>query len=176
MKVLMIRHGFTKSNLEKRYLGKKDESLCNDGVLALNSLSYPKIGMLYVSPLARCRQTAELLFPWREKIICKELQECDFGDFEGKNFEELNGDPAYQGWIESGGRSCFPNGENPKHFRERCVYAFENLLMAHQEFTIVAHGGTLMAIMEHVAGSCFYNWGVENGRGYLLTDEGWERV
>ena len=36
------------------------------------------------------------------------LEEMDFGDFEYKNYHELNGNAAYQAWIDSGGTDCLP--------------------------------------------------------------------
>ena len=51
---------------------------------------------------------------------CPLLKECDFGDFENKNYKELSGNPDYQAWIDSGGALPFPGGEDPEGFRNRC--------------------------------------------------------
>ena len=68
--------------------------------------------VVLTSPMRRCVQTAEILFPDTPREIVYGLQECDFGDFEGKNYAELSGDPAYQAWIDSGGTLAFPGGES----------------------------------------------------------------
>ena len=34
---------------------------------------------LFVSPMLRCRQTAELLFPGQEQVVIDKLREMDFG-------------------------------------------------------------------------------------------------
>ena len=63
-------------------------------------MDYPKVQAVYVSPLKRCVQTAEILFPGEPVHIIEELAECDFGEFENKNYKELEGNPHYQEWID----------------------------------------------------------------------------
>jgi len=50
-----------------------------------------------------------------------EWTEMDFGAFEGHNYQELSGDPAYQRWIDSGGTLPFPEGESREEFIRRSV-------------------------------------------------------
>lgn len=49
----------------------------------------------------------------------------DFGAFEGHNYQELSGDPAYQRWIDSGGTLPFPEGESREEFIRRNVAGYE---------------------------------------------------
>ena len=49
----------------------------------------------------------------------------DFGEFEGRNYAQLNGDPRYQAWIDSGGTLAFPGGESREAFIARCVDGME---------------------------------------------------
>ena len=95
MRIYLIRHGLTAGNKEKRYIGRTDEPLCAEGIAALREISLPACELLVCSPMKRCTETAALLFPGQEPVICEELRECDFGDFEGKNYPELNGDERY---------------------------------------------------------------------------------
>ena len=108
----LLRHGATPANREHRYLGKTDEALSEEGraELLLKKKEIPA-ELLLVSPMLRCRQTAEILFPGRAQVQIPEWTEMDFGRFEGKNYRELNGDPDYQAWIDSGGTLPFPGGE-----------------------------------------------------------------
>lgn len=80
---------------------------------------------IFVSPMLRCRQTAEILFPGQPQIEIDAWREMDFGAFEGKNYQELNGDPRYQEWIDSGGTLAFPGGESREDFIARCVEGME---------------------------------------------------
>ncbi|MDR0311033.1 MAG: histidine phosphatase family protein, partial [Acidobacteriota bacterium] len=93
MKIILVRHGKTQGNLEKRYIGKTNEPLCADGVeqaAALFKMGIPpRPDKLISSPYLRCTQTAEILYPDMAHEICDDLRECDFGTFEGKTHDEL---------------------------------------------------------------------------------------
>lgn len=107
--------------------------------------------------------------------LVPELRECDFGDFENKNYEELNGDPAYQAWIDSGGTLPFPGGESMEAFQNRCQAGFAELVRNLAEHSLrmalVVHGGTIMAILERFGfpKKSYFDYQVKNGCGYLLT-------
>ena len=112
IKLWLIRHGKTEGNKLSRYIGTTDEPLCQEGTEFLHKMDYPKVQAVYVSPLKRCVQTAEILFPGEPVHIIEELAECDFGEFENKNYKELEGNPHYQEWIDSNGTLPFPGGES----------------------------------------------------------------
>ena len=122
--MLLLRHSFTEGNLKKRYVGVTDEPLCLDGTRFLKEHFYPDAEHIFVSPLRRCVQTARLIYPDRAFHIIEELAECDFGDFENKNFQELSDNPDYQKWIDSGAALPFPNGESREAFRWRTLRGF----------------------------------------------------
>ena len=88
----LIRHSMTKGNLEKRYIGSRtDEPLCREGIALLEGFSYPageQVERVIVSPMRRCVQTAQILFPGKELVLEPGLMECDFGAFENKNYKE----------------------------------------------------------------------------------------
>ena len=63
IKLWLIRHGKTEGNKLARYIGTTDEPLCQEGIEFLKKMDYPKVQEIYVSPLRRCVQTAEILFP-----------------------------------------------------------------------------------------------------------------
>ena len=95
-KILLIRHGKTQGNLERRYIGRTDEPLCEAGRAALEGRSYPACDILLSSPMVRCLETGEILYPGKQPEIVPDLRECDFGRFEGKTYAELCTDPDYQ--------------------------------------------------------------------------------
>lgn len=171
--ILLLRHGATRGNLEHRYIGRTDEPLSPQGRQALMGRQMPPADRLLVSPLLRCRQTAALLYPALTQEIVPGLRECDFGDFENKNWEELDGDPRYQAWIDSGGSLGFPGGESLAEFQQRCLEAFWNSVDhgdPGETLAFVVHGGTIMAIL----GGCgqpkraYFDWQVKNGCGYRV--------
>ncbi len=97
MKWVLIRHGQTNGNLEHRYIGcRTDESLCVQGIERLHEKEYPKVQRVYVSPMKRCIETAEIIYPNVPMEVVDDFRECDFGAFENKNYTELNGCDDYQ--------------------------------------------------------------------------------
>ena len=172
VKILFIRHGSTAGNLEKRYIGRTDEPLCAEGTAQLKTLMLPSCEIVVCSPMKRCIQTAEILFPKCVYLVSEELSECDFGDFEGKNYSELSGDPYYQSWIDSGGTLPFPNGEVPSDFRRRCAAAFESIIKnfeSSENVAFVVHGGTIMSILEKysVPHRDYFDLQCKNGHGFV---------
>ena len=188
--LILIRHGKTAGNLLGRYIGSRtDEPLCDEGREELAGKQLPEVERLYVSPMKRCVETAEILWPGfdRKKMQkVMDLRECDFGDFENKNYKELSGNGDYQAWIDSNGTLPFPNGESMDAFKSRCLEAFarivEEVSGAEQEWIasgktgifragIVVHGGTIMAILEQYGypKAAYFGYQVKNGCGYRLT-------
>lgn len=176
MKIYMIRHSITAGNLKKRYIGRTDEPLCQEGIRLLKGRRYPEAERIYVSPRKRCIETAELIYPGQSVQVIHELAECDFGIFENKNYLELSDCPEYQAWIDSGGELPFPNGESKEEFRRRSIRGFEDAIaMCRREnvesVAFVVHGGTIMSIMEKYASPAgtYYDYQLGNGEGYELT-------
>lgn len=177
MRIVLIRHGKTIGNVQKRYIGKTDESLCAEGISELAARKYPETKIVISSPLKRCVETAEIIYPDKKMFVYENLRECDFGDFEGKNYSELNGNEAYQRWIDSGGIFPFPNGESHEAFKKRCADAFEEAVgsnCASESIAFVVHGGTIMSILEKfsVPKGGFYDFQVENGCGFIAELDG----
>lgn len=181
IELIMIRHGATKANEEHRYLGNTDESLSVQGITALkkekNNGTYPKTDVLFTSPMKRCIQTAEILYPDMQAVIILDWKEMDFGDFEGKNYQDLREDQRYQKWIDSNGMLPFPNGESRETFIKRSkqgLYAVCNSLTMtlrstdkkHMATGMIVHGGTIMALLSSFYGGEYFDYQTANGKGY----------
>ena len=114
----------------------------------------------------------------------------DFGQFEGKNYEELKDDPCYQKWIHSNGTLPFPGGESREQFIRRSMEGYDRLMydiLKRSEkntgiqtdtdpqylkcdrgteipVTAVAHGGlTIMAVLSSLTGGEYFDFQVKNG-------------
>lgn len=170
MRIILIRHGQTPGNLRHAYIGSTDEPLLPRELRRIHPLSEENVTRLFVSPMKRCLMTAQSLFPdLVENGSCRIVdgfREMDFGDFEGKCYADLNGNPAYQAYIDSGGESAFPHGESRSEFKARVTAAaapvFDELLareIDHRDLpcgsggavemaAFVIHGGTIMAILD----------------------------
>lgn len=176
----IIRHGATKSNKRHAYLGNTNEPLSNEGgeqIIFYNEAGrYPKEKdnfLIFSSPMLRCLQTKDILYPDTRAILLPEWKEIDFGRFEGKNYQDLNGDPDYQRWIDSGGVTAFPGGESRDEFVKRSMAGLEWCIECMEDYkqksaVCVVHGGTIMAIMSSLTGGDYYDYQVKNGQGYEI--------
>ena len=172
MTFYFLRHGATKGNLEKRYVGATDEALLPESRQALKEMKLPDIARVYASPMCRCVETAQIVCPGAPLEIVPDFRECGFGQLEYRNYEELKDLPEYQEWLNSRGRIAFPGGESRGNFSLRVARAFDfvarEALQLPGDCAIIAHGGTLMAILEARAlpKQDFYAYQAPTGRGY----------
>ena len=175
MQISMIRHGCTAGNLEHRYVGSTDEWLTMEAVqeLSVNRGKYPQPELVFISPMRRCLQTAKILYPTQKMVVLDDLRECEFGEFEYRNYKELQGDGRYQAWIDSGGTIGFPGGESRAEFITRCCRALETAYerAVSEDCTsigFVVHGGTIMAVLDQLSQphGDYFDWQVKNARGF----------
>ena len=138
MEWMIIRHGETAGNAKKQYIGVTDQPLTKQGIRELKEKKargcYSKaqkaleLGAgLFVSPMLRCRETAELIFPGTPYTLIPELREMDFGEFEGKSYMDLSQNPEYQKWIDSNGELPFPGGESRETFKNRVLRGVDRI-------------------------------------------------
>lgn len=184
MRIILLRHGATLSNQASRYLGRTDEPLSKLGIKQSEKAgSLTEIKRVYLSPLSRTKDTAAICFPNAKTIIVEDLTEMDFGDFEGRTAEEMKNDPSYNDWLNNNCESQCPHGESFLSLKNRVKKAFINIvedvfLQGLDSAAIVAHGGSVMAIMASFADPWqpYFSWHVPNCQGYelLLHKEKWQ--
>lgn len=189
--IILVRHGKTAGNLEGQAIlgaGLRSRSVKKESMRWRKRCVRVPIRQWTWSMqvlMIRCRQTAKILWPKftdsSQIQYVQNLQECDFGAFENKNYQELSGNAEYQAWIDSNGTLPFPGGESNEAFRQRCCQAFLRIteeLQKQEEKTgqtlraaVVVHGGTIMAILERFGTpkKNYFDYQVKNGCGYRLT-------
>ncbi|MDR2909042.1 MAG: histidine phosphatase family protein [Oscillospiraceae bacterium] len=178
-KIHLLRTGSTNANPWKRYVGQSDIPLCDKGRESLRQLrgefTYPPVSAVYVSPLSRCSQTAEILYPGYSPIVVEDIKDMNLGAFEGKTFDELRGDEAFARWLADSFRNTPPGGEEAEAFTARAVKAFDgivrDMMEKHTESAaVVTHGGVVMALMAAIAipRLPLHQWAANNGCGYTL--------
>ena len=126
MNIVLIRHFQTPGNLAGNYIGVTDEDLIPINE-ELNKSIYPKVNKIYVSPLKRCVQTAELIYPGQAIRVKENLKECNFGRFENKNYQDLSVDESYQKWVDCGGKMKFPEEKTQRSSNHGVVRHFWNV-------------------------------------------------
>ncbi|MCC8069815.1 MAG: histidine phosphatase family protein [Ruminococcus sp.] len=185
----LIRHGFTEANETGMYIGSKtDLPLSKKGKDTLlnymDEYRYPRVERVYTSPLLRCRQTCDILFPDRQVIAMDDLKELNFGDFDGKTVDELIDRDDYKHWLKGGLDNAPPNGESIQELVVRSYNALTRIIvnMMDEEFShcaIVTHSGVIKNIL-----TCFglpkinpNDIYIDAGEGaeILVTADMWQR-
>jgi probable phosphoglycerate mutase len=120
--LLLIRHGPTDWNAEKRLQGRTDIPLSETGFATVSSWRVPE-GFTdvdwWVSPMARARQTAEAL-----GITARadpRLIEMDFGTYEGRTIADLRRELGAEMTNNEDRGLDFqpPGGESPRMVQDR---------------------------------------------------------
>lgn len=157
MNIILIRHGETAWNAERRLQGHLDIPLNAEGErqagLLADALAPEHIDLIVSSDLQRARQTAQAVATPRGMAlhIAPGLRERCYGGFEGLLYSEIEQRfpvqfAAWQGRdvdaILPDGKNC---GETFRQFYKRATDAILGLAEVHPGRTIamVAHGGVL---------------------------------
>lgn len=187
-KVHLLRHGLTSGNREGRYIGRTDLPLCQEGREQLERLKreyeYPKADMVVSSPLRRCVQTADILYPDAYTETWPEFTEYDFGEFEGKSVEELKGVYRFQEWIEGGMAQAPPGGETHEQLTRRAAQGMNRLMQRMMQdrlysVALVTHGGLINLLLYGMGlpKRDIVHCSARNGCGFtvLMTPQMWMR-
>ena len=119
-------------------------------------LGVDPIAAVYSSPRERAWYTARAIADQHEqKVVTADgLDEVDFGDWTGKSFDALEGDPDWDAWNSSRSTARPPNGESMAEAISRSVAAAEELARAHpdQMIAAVTHCDIIRGIVAHYLG------------------------
>ena len=176
MKITLLRHAQTPGNLLSNYIGRTDEPLAPAGIaIAQKAVRDYSVKKVYTSTLARTVQTAKILYPNAALCSLPGLNEMDFGLFEGKSWQELEGDTTYTAWVASRCELPCPDGESKEAFTRRCREAFSSIVRESRTKNIkklhfVIHGGTIMAIMSGFAlpARDYFSWKAGFCGGFVI--------
>ena len=162
LRLLLLRHGETAWNRERRYQGWTDTPLSAEGLVqaeaAARELKEHAFAAVYASPLQRARDTAVAIAAPHglEVETDPAFKELGFGQWEGLTLDEARaGFPAlYDGWAKTPHLCSPPGGESLVQARERVLAGLERLRAAHPEATVclVAHGIPVRMLILEVLG------------------------
>lgn len=175
----LFRHGITKGNINAQYIGHTDYPLTMGGIEDLKKIKaehhYPAVDAVFVSPLKRAVQSADIMFEKNNKIVIDDFIEYNFGEFEECTAEDLKDNEDFKGWLHGDIQARPPHGESNAEFIYRVCDAFEKVVdgcikTGTEKFAIVSHAGVIMTIL-----SCYglpeapmAHWQMDAGYGYKL--------
>lgn len=183
-----IRHGSIEETKQGAYIGITDKELSDVGVEELKKLDnthkYPYAPVIFTSPLKRCTQTCEVLYPHIKPIVVDELSEMNFGRWEGKTADELRGDPLFEAWLAGEKGATPPGGEDGEDFTRRICLVFQNIVdglikTGNTDCAIITHGGVIMTLLAvyGLPQAKPFDWACDNGFGFSMrvTPMLWQR-
>lgn len=178
--VTLLRHGITRANLERRYLGWTDIPLLESEIQKLKAVQ--RFGQQFdycvTSDLQRAKRTAEMLCPQLEKLETRAFRELHFGEWEMKTYDDLKSNLDYRAWIDAPESITPPGGESFQAMKERVDAGFEQLrvtVLEHgiRNILLVAHGGVIRYLLTKLTteDKQFFEWSVSHDAGIRLI---WE--
>jgi len=157
--LILVRHGETKWNAQRRYQGQSDMPLSELGWRQAHRiaerLSDQKIDVIYASDLKRAWETASAIAEKKGLEILSDprLRELKFGILEGLTFEEAEKQypEMIAAWLDDFNNT--PEGaETIDLFNARIISFLDDLKREHDEQVVllVGHGGSLSEILRVV--------------------------
>ncbi len=139
----LVRHGETAWTTAHRHNGRTDLPLNERGRAKAAGLR-PMLGGLdfehvFCSPLRRALETSALAFPHRAAVVCQELTEWDYGDFEGLTVEQIRRtDASWTPWTHG-----FPGGETLEQVTMRAEEFLRRVSGCGGRVLVFSHGHLL---------------------------------
>ena len=166
--LILIRHGETPFNRDRRYQGHRDTPLTRKGKkqakkIAVRLRNEP-LDAIYSSDLKRTGYTAKIINRYQSlKInILPELREIDFGDWEGKTHDEIQRKwgSLLDGWEGKPSEIRIPRGESIKDLAERIRSVVKKIVNNHpdQRVAVITHGGPIRIILMDALGLGLDDW------------------
>jgi len=159
-KVILVRHGESVWNSQRRIQGSLDPDLSPRGrrqtdllVSHLRSHLTPAVAAIFTSPLRRAAQTAaQMAAAYRIPLVREpDLREMSLGRWEGMTVAEIQATHpgCYERWLEDPLAFPAPGGEDLRVFERRVVGALERMQGAHPgaDLILVSHGGVIKALL-----------------------------
>ncbi|HWP59314.1 MAG TPA: histidine phosphatase family protein [Candidatus Acidoferrales bacterium] len=157
--LIIVRHGETVWNTERRFQGHEDSPLTAKGIAQAEALARrlarQAFGALYSSDLGRARKTAEIIAAQTGHAVVPEprLRERGLGVFQGLTSDEIRtGYPqAYERYRSREPDFVVPGGESLRQQIARNISCLEDLATKHpgETIVVVTHGGVLNVVFRH---------------------------
>lgn len=152
--LILMRHGETAWNREKRIMGDLDIPLnelgkkqCANAAALLDGFGVDRI---VTSPLMRAAQTAEIVASRLSVPVIAEprLVEVRFGQWQGKTYEEVAADPRYLAFAADPVANPTAGGETAACVQRRGLEAL-SAIRAGECVCFVTHGDLIRTLLCH---------------------------
>ncbi len=167
-RILLLRHGQIRANLEQRWHGSTDSPLTWTGRLQARRTnqhlaSQPRLAAIYTSPLQRCRHTSHLATQHSKLApeVVPGLAEMSVGDWEGRNFRELNEQENMITRLNADLRWTPPAGESLSEVAERMQASLIRIASRHtadETVLVVSHGAAMSIALAQLLHNDPRNW------------------
>lgn len=166
--IFVVRHGETEYNRKDRMQGRGIDLPLNDtGIRQSNAIeNYLRqfdLDIVVCSSLKRSKHTAKIIAEKQnsEVLSFKELDEIDFGAFEGKFADEIQNDldQIHHQWRQGNIDFPLPEGESPKEAFKRADEKAKEILSDYKGDNIlfVLHGRLIRILISN-----WLNYGFKN--------------
>jgi probable phosphoglycerate mutase len=144
--VVLVRHAETEWSRAGRHTGRTDLPLTDRGrslaVELAAKLAQRRFELVLVSPARRARETCELCGLGELASVREDLQEWDYGDYEGLTSAQIQAQrPGWSLW-----RDGCPGGESPAAVGARADRVISELRAARGEVAVFSHGHMLRVL------------------------------
>jgi probable phosphoglycerate mutase len=134
-KLILIRHGESTTNQERRLTGQIDPALTQKGIRQAQNAArfifsrHRCIDMVYTSPLLRTVHTARIIAERLDVPLIRDdlLIETDFGAWEGLGRDELKRKSEWRDYVSDPFHFSFPGGESPQDVKKRVRIFMEKI-------------------------------------------------
>ena len=151
--LILVRHGETEWNVERRVQGQIDSPLTARGRAqarrAAERLAETNVRAVYSSDAGRARETAELVaVPHGLTVAVRPaLRERSYGILEGKTIEQVAREDTgwLEAWLADRLRLAPPEGETQPELSQRVMSALHDIGAAHagEQVVVSTHGGPM---------------------------------
>ena len=160
--IILIRHGETEWNSQKRMQGHSNSDLSLVGQAQIQALGQwmknVPFDHIYSSDSLRAKQTAEAItqFSGHELKIDLRLREKNLGVFEGLTSEEARErhPEVFRLFKTAGSKYVIDEGESTQQLQDRALEIVNEIRIKHPEerVLLVTHGGFIRVVMKHSLG------------------------
>ena len=160
--IILIRHGETEWNSQKRMQGHSNSDLSSVGQAQIQALGQwmknVPFDLIYSSDSLRAKQTAEAItqFSGHELQFDQRLREKNLGVFEGLTSEDARErhPEVFRLFKTAGSTYVIDEGESTQQLQDRALEIVNEIRIKHPEerVLLVTHGGFIRVVMKHSLG------------------------